>query len=83
MKTVETQFGKSSSGDFEECSWTFQMPVSFRLWAGDFAIVDKILYDQLIKSVEDLCNHCREENLKSIFISNSEITLKKLKGEIV
>ena len=51
----------------------------FGVSAGEFALVDKILYDQLMQSVEDLAIHCQELDMESIFLSNVLATVKKLK----
>jgi hypothetical protein len=50
MKTVATQFGISTTADFEEMTWTFEMPENFKVWPGEFAIVDKPVYDELLQS---------------------------------
>lgn len=79
-KTIPTQFGQSATCDFEDLTWTFQMPETFRVVSGDFAIVDKILYDQLMQSCEDLAIHCSEYEFASIYLSSLKVTLKKLQG---
>ena len=56
MKEVSTQIATSMSSDFEESTWTFLMPDGFKVWAGQFAIVDKQVYDKMLaalKSVDD------------------------------
>lgn len=80
MSKLKTQFGTAITADFEEKTWTFEMDENFKVTAGEFAIVDKILYDQLIQSVEDLAIHCQELDMESIFLSNVLVTVKKLKG---
>jgi hypothetical protein len=52
MKTVATQFGTAASADFEERTWTFEMPENFKVWAGEFAIVDKMVYDELLEALK-------------------------------
>jgi len=42
------QFGKSAGADFEERTWTFEMPDNFEVVAGDFAIVPIDTYNKLI-----------------------------------
>jgi hypothetical protein len=79
-KTIKTQFGISATADFEELTWTFQMPEKYSVVAGEFALVDKILYDQLMQSIEDLSIHCQELEMHSIFLSNVAVTVKKLQG---
>jgi hypothetical protein len=46
---MSVQFGESLTGDFEERSWTFEMPEDFSVKAGEFAIVPKAEYDALIE----------------------------------
>jgi hypothetical protein len=79
-KTIHTQFGVSATADFEKNTWTFEMPNKYSVFAGEFALVDKTLYDQLMQSVEDLAIHCQELDVQSIFLSNVLVTFKKLKG---
>ena len=81
-KTIKTQFGLSATADFEESTWTFQMPENekYSVAAGEFAIVDKRLYDQLILSVTDLHIHCQELGMESIYLLNVSKILKKLEG---
>lgn len=81
-KTIHTQFGVSATSDFEENTWTFEMPEKYSVVAGEFALVDKILYDQLMQSVEDLAIHCQELDMESVFLSNVLVTVKKLKGVV-
>ncbi len=79
---IKTQFGISATADFEELTWTFEMEENFVMVAGEFAIVDKILYDQLMQTVEDLAIHCQELDMASIYLSNLAVTVKKLQGVI-
>jgi hypothetical protein len=48
MKILPTQFGQSAEADFELKTWTFEIR------AGAFAIVDKIVYDDMVKSISDM-----------------------------
>ena len=82
QKTIKTQFGISATADFVDNTWTFKMPEKYSVISGDFAIVDKILYDQLMQTVEDLAIHCQELDMHSIFLSNLAFTVKKLQGDI-
>jgi hypothetical protein len=82
QKTIKTQLGISAAADFEALTWTFQMPEKYSVVAGEFAIVDKILYDQLMQTVEDLAIHCQELDMASIYLSNLAVTVKKLQGVI-
>jgi len=47
MRTV--QFAESLTADFEENTWTFEMPEDFRVTAGKFAIVPIEQYDPMVK----------------------------------
>lgn len=55
MKEVSTQIGVSATADFGENTWTFEMPENYQVWAGQFAIVDKQVYDKM-KSLIDFVN---------------------------
>jgi hypothetical protein len=48
LKPMKTQVGVSLEADFTENTWTFEMPVPFSVCAGEFAIVPKSEYDELI-----------------------------------
>lgn len=52
LKKVDTQFGTSARFDFDENTWTFLMPERFMAFSGEFAIVDKQVYDEMINSKE-------------------------------
>jgi hypothetical protein len=55
-KEVSTQFGTAYGADFEENTWTFLMPDNFKVWAGEFAIVDKTVYEKMLavlKTIDD------------------------------
>lgn len=79
-KTIKTQFGISATADFEELTWTFQMSEKYSVVSGEFALVDKILYDQLIRSIKDLSIHCGEHKFASIYLSNLNVTVKRMQG---
>jgi hypothetical protein len=51
MKPIKTQFGLSTNADFEENLWAFLMPEGFKVRAGEFAIVDKQLYDEMLNVI--------------------------------
>ncbi len=60
MNEVGTQIATSFSADFDENTWTFLMPENYKVWAGDFAIVDKQVYDKMLaalKMVDDARNY--------------------------
>lgn len=46
---MSVQFGESLTGDFEERTWTFEMPEDFSVKAGEFAIVPIAEYNALIE----------------------------------
>lgn len=43
-RNIPAQFGTSAEADFEQNTWTFEMPETFEVYAGEFAIVDKEQY---------------------------------------
>ena len=49
MSILKTQFGTAVTADFEELTWTFEMPKEYEVSAGEFAIVPKEKYDKLIE----------------------------------
>lgn len=53
---MKTQFGVSMDADFNENTWTFEMPVPFSVCAGEFAIVPKAEYDALIETAKPSIN---------------------------
>lgn len=59
MKTIKTQFGKSAHADFEDGTWTFEMNKGMRIVSGEFAIVDKSVYDELLLNADNLIGACR------------------------
>lgn len=65
MKEVSTQIATSLSSDFEENTWTFLMPDKFQVWAGQFAIVDKQVYDKMLAALKrvDDCHDVYTENM--------------------
>lgn len=54
MKKVDTQFATSMTADFDESTWTFLMPDKSQVWAGQFAIVDRQVYDEMIERLKQL-----------------------------
>jgi hypothetical protein len=53
---MNTQFGESLDADFQENTWTFEMPVPFSVCAGEFAIVPRAEYDALIERAKPSFN---------------------------
>ena len=53
MIKMKTQFGTSFGADFEYSTWKFKMPKNFEIRAGEFAIVDKQVYDKMIELLRD------------------------------
>lgn len=54
MTTVNTQLATSKESDFEENTWTFLMPKGFQVWAGQFVIMDKPVYDKAISVLQEV-----------------------------
>jgi hypothetical protein len=52
MSLLKTQFGTALTADFQESTWTFEMPEDYEVTAGEFAIVPKEKYDLLIYTLE-------------------------------
>ena len=49
-----TQFGIAQTADFEERTWTFLMPEGFYVASGEFAIVPKSTWVQILKEFAEL-----------------------------
>ena len=77
MSKLKTQFGISAAADLEELTWTFVIPhQNYSVCAGEFAILPKEKYDNLIGMLNKISN-----------IENSAFGLKgfdveRLKSEI-
>ena len=56
---LNAQFGLSDECDFEESKWTFQMDSDFKVTAGEFAIIPKEKYDNLINAITMIRNSMR------------------------
>ncbi len=76
-KTIKTQIGISAGADFSESTWTFKMPEDYIVVAGEFAIVDKALYDELVQYAIDL--EIPEMNLVLLYLLPVARMIKKLK----
>ena len=64
IKEVSTQIATSMTADFDENTWTFLMPENYKVWVGQFAIVDKQVYDKMKEIIEYVdrgrfCKTCR------------------------
>ena len=81
MSKIKTQIGTSVTADFEESTWTFEMPEDFTMSAGKFAILPVDKYNALIEALheiskgegaynEDRLEHANNtiENMKSIAV---------------
>jgi len=79
-KTVKTQFAISESADFENSTWTFEMPENHIVCAGEFAIVDRTLYNNLMQSAEDLSAYCQKCGVDFVHLAKINMALKQLKG---
>jgi hypothetical protein len=66
METVATQIGTSATADFEENTWTFEMPKTFKVRAGVFAIVDKPVYDELLEACKNALRDIQKLNKELI-----------------
>ena len=86
-KEVATQFGTAYGADFEENTWTFLMPNDFKVWAGEFAIVDKTIYEKMLsvlKTIDD-CHDVYSPNLgmtNGIFEDVSKV-IAAVEGQVV
>ena len=56
MSILKTQFGESLTADFQENTWTFEMPTDYKVFAGDFAIVPKENFLELVKALKGISN---------------------------
>jgi hypothetical protein len=45
---TEVQFGESAYADFEENTWTFEFPESYKVSAGKYAVVPTQQYDAMV-----------------------------------
>jgi len=71
MKQIKAQTGSSLTCDFKENTWTFEMEENFVMVAGEFSIVPKNQFTELITLVQRLkFAISKDENAKM----NSEIT---------
>lgn len=52
MSDLKTQFGVSVSADFGDDQWTFEMPESFEVTAGNFAILPEDKYLVMVAVIE-------------------------------
>lgn len=50
IRKIKTQKGIAHSADFEENTWTFLMPEGYEVASGEFMIVDKAVYDELVNA---------------------------------
>jgi hypothetical protein len=51
-KIMPVQFGTSDSANFEDMTWTFQMPEGYRVYAGQVAIVPADTFRALVMALE-------------------------------
>lgn len=88
MRTIKTQFGIAATADFEENTWTFEMPDKYEVCAGTFAIVDKPIYDEMLSALKDSLqmleqtqNYRKENNITGgdVFLSS---TIDKVKAVV-
>lgn len=51
VRKKEIQFGISATADFEENTWTFEMPEDYSVSAGEYALVPKDKFDKAIEAL--------------------------------
>lgn len=56
MSKLKTQIGESLTGDFEENTWTFEMPKDFKVTAGMFAIIPEDKFERLLTALKGIRN---------------------------
>jgi hypothetical protein len=71
MKTIKSQTGTSLTADFQENTWTFEMEENFVMVAGEFSIVPKNQFTELITLVQRLKFAISKDEKAKM---NSEIT---------
>lgn len=84
MNGVKTQFGISATADFEDNTWTFEMPPVYAVSAGEFAIVPKEYFDQIVTDIEAIKEAVmisRRADLAHV-IDKCDDTLIKLHGAV-
>ena len=55
---TDIQFGTSAEADFENNTWTFLMPPNYKVWAGEFAIVDKPILTEMVELIRFIELEC-------------------------
>ena len=71
MSILKTQFGESLTADFQENTWTFEMPTDFKVFAGDFAIVPKENFLELVKALKGISNSIEYQSDYLLIFYNS------------
>lgn len=74
-----TQIGESAMADFEENTWTFEMKEDFQVIAGEFAIVPKEEYLQLLSQRDELLGFAGIISASE----NTPIAHRKLANELI
>lgn len=64
---MKPQFGESLLADFEENTWTFEMPEDFKVISGNFAIIKTESYNELLNAFTEL----------TIAVSSGQCVIKK------
>ena len=84
IKEVSTQIATSMTADFDENTWVFLMPDNYKVWAGQFAIVDKQIYDKMKDIIEYVDQECSSgsmsADLSHDFVDCLRSRLDKLQG---
>lgn len=84
MENITTQFGESLMADFEENTWTFELPEGFKVKAGSFAIVPEDQYEKLITALRGIRNSvnvhpdCEPDSEFETMVSRCDEILKQL-----
>lgn len=84
IKEVSTQIATSMGADFDENTWTFLMSENYKVWAGQFAIVDLQVYNKMKAIIEYVNQECSEglmsADLSHDFVDCLRSRLDKLEG---
>lgn len=79
MITIETQIGIAHSADFQESTWTFLMPENYRVVSGQFAIVDRKVYDEMMIALKVMRNYFGEHDMTAAEHKNFSIVDKAIR----
>jgi len=74
MSKLPLQRGTSQTADFEENTWTFEMPEKFRVTAGRFVIIPEEKFEAFARSVHSARELIKDFSAQKI-IQNIECLL--------